>query len=301
MNVMTSPRDGWDHDERETIEELGPELEALRQRHLGDPPVDLLCAARANVLPEPLQDEAARYLTEHEWGRTLVDDLTNAEVSLSEQDQARLLRRIREVAHDATPRRRFTEWFRQPAFAVAALAIIVVAARLVWQTNPPPPAKPSRPETTAPKAAPQAPTFKLPLEKPPVKLGVAALTWRGAGRENPLIAELKPGLDAFRANDYAKADQELARVIERFPTAIEPPFYQGVSRLFLNDASGAVQSLSTANRLADPSFAPDVLWYLSVAEERAGRIADARAHLSALCGTASNRSAEACAGVSQLK
>ena len=130
---------------------------------------------------------------------------------------------------------------------------------------------------------------------------MAALTWRGAAGETALADQLRPGLDAFRADDYATADRELARAATAFPRAVEPLYYQGVSRLFLNDVSGALDSLSAAARLTDTTFRDDVTWYLAIAEERAGRIADARAHVRTVCESKSERAAEACAVLPRLK
>ena len=57
---MTLQRDDWDEDERRALAGLETEFEQLRTRHRDDPPFELLRAADADVLPEPLQ--AARRL-----------------------------------------------------------------------------------------------------------------------------------------------------------------------------------------------------------------------------------------------
>jgi TolA-binding protein len=134
-----------------------------------------------------------------------------------------------------------------------------------------------------------------------VKLSVAALTWRGSQAQNPLLADLKPGLDAFRAQDYAAAVRELSPVAAKYPNAIEAHFYLGVSRLFLDDAQGALHSLTAADRLADTSFAPDVAWYLAAAHQRRGNVAEARRALTRVCAAESPRAAEACRVLETLK
>jgi hypothetical protein len=129
---------------------------------------------------------------------------------------------------------------------------------------------------------------------------MAALTWRGAQSENPLLTDLKPGLDAVRSGDYAAARVALSALTDKYPDAIEVHYYLGVSRLFLNDGT-AIASLDRAARLADASLRPDVSWYLAVAHERAGNASEARRQLTTLCGGESPRAQEACEGLKRLK
>ena len=297
---MKTPADGWDPEERDALRELEPELEALQRRHAADPPVELLVAARAGVLPEDVQRDAEQHLADDEWARTLTADLAATDGALTKADEDRLLGRIREAGTEPA-RRPVWRWFAQPSFAVATLAVIIVATSSLWHLNQPEPVQPANPQSTTAATSRESTAFALPLEKPPVRLSVAALTWRGTGDEKSLAEQLRPGLDAFRASAYATADRELARAAAAFPNAVEPVYYQGVSRLFLNDVSGALDSLSAAARLADQSLRADVTWYLAVAEERAGRIADARAHLTSVCESSSERSTEACAALPRLR
>ena len=298
---MKTPADGWDPEEREALRELEPELEALRRRHAADPPVDLLRAARAGVLPEDLQRDAEQHLADDEWARALTDDLAATDTAFTKEDEERLLRRIRTAGREQR-RPSIWHWLLHPSFALATLVFIAATVSAMWYVNRSEPVQSIQPaEREEAAAAPGVPAFALALEKPPVKLSVAALTWRGTGGEKSLAEQLRPGLDAFRADDHATADRELARAAAAFPNAVEPVYYQGVSRLFLNDANGAVDSLSAAARRADASLRADVTWYLAVAEERAGRIADARAHVISLCESRSERSADACAALQRLK
>ena len=296
---MKTPADGWDAAERDALPELGPELEALRRRHSADLPVDLLQAAREDVLPDQLQRDAKRYLAQDRWARTLIDDLAATRLALPRDDEDRLLRRIR-GARNERGRRPAWRWFMQPQYVFATLAVIVAAGSVTWYLDRDEVLPPAQREE-APVAAREPIAFALPLEKPAVKLSLAALTWRGGDRDKSLAERLRPGLDAFRTSDYTTANQELARVSAEFPEAVEPVYYQGVARLFLNDVSGALDSLSAAARLADASFGADVAWYLAIAEERAGRMAEARAHVASVCESKSARSAEACAVLPKLK
>ena len=142
--------------------------------------------------------------------------------------------------------------------------------------------------------------FHLPLEKPDIKVSPAALAYRGPGGQNPLLADLKPAFDAFRASDYQRADGEFSALSGKYPKSIEIAFYQGVARLFGGNVDGAIASFTAAERLADASFAWDVAWYRAVAEERDGDVAAARARLSRLCGQPDARSKTACEALKQL-
>jgi hypothetical protein len=68
-----------------------------------------------------------------------------------------------------------------------------------------------------------------------------------------------------------------------------------VTRLFLDDISGATAALESARKLNDVSFAPDLSWYLAIAYERARRPGDARSELESLCRGKSAYAEGACA------
>jgi len=126
------------------------------------------------------------------------------------------------------------------------------------------------------------------------------LTFRGTPAASSLVDDLAPPLDAFRASDYARSAQALQPLEAKYPAAIEPPYYRGLSLLFMNDAAGAIAELQKAARLADDTFSADVTWYLAVAQQRAGRIADARAALDTLCRTTNLHTSAACDGLTKL-
>jgi hypothetical protein len=151
------------------------------------------------------------------------------------------------------------------------------------------------PESTVAAGSPSpSPVYYLPLDKPAVKISPASLAYRGPGGENPLLADLKPAFDAFRADDYQGADREFSALSGRYATSVEITFYQGVARLFSDHPNEAIASFTAAERLADSSFAWDVAWYRAVAEERAGNPAGARSRLTTLCAQADTRAKTAC-------
>ena len=297
---MKTQSDDWDAEERETLNNLQPELDALRARHAGDPPLDLLRAADSDALPEELQARVSRHLSESDWSRALVQGADDVDVSLSSQDERRLLRRIQKEASQTSKR---SLWDRLwiPALATAAVAVvaIVVIRQADWTTK-------STEQPTAPPSAsvpaPTSPQFQLALAKPDVKLSPAALTYRGTTGEQGFLGDIKPALDAFRQNDYARADREFSALAPRYPQSVEVAFYQGVARLFQNDIAGADVSLVAAEGINEASFASEVAWYRAVVDERSGRPAAARTRLDGLCRDATFiRRAQACEAANRLK
>jgi hypothetical protein len=297
---MKAPADGWDREEREAVEELRDELETLQVRRRDDPEIDLLRAARHDALPPDLQTVAHDRLVNDPWSRALVDGLDAAEPSLNETDQSRLLARIRRDARREETAASPWTWLR-PLLASAALVAVAVTGWIAFRSpsQTPPAASTPRKETTI-AATPKPPVLQLPLDKPDVTVSLAALTWRGATAENQLLADLKSPLDAFRADDYARAEREFAALEQKYPNAIEVLFYGGVSRLFLNDAQRAATALTRASELADATFAPRTAWYLAIAEQRTGKLAEARARFDDLCRGTNDRAPQACAAVKQI-
>lgn len=295
---MKQPADGWDRDEREVLEPVADEIAALRERHVNDPSLDLLRAAHADALPPDLQARVSDHLTESAWSRALVDGANDVEHSLDAASSDRLYARITKSATDRPA------WFSAIRYgsrllAAAAALIIIVALWVSWR-GPAPVAssKPAAPQTAVARAEP--PPFELPLRQPDVRLSVSALTWRGPSGAASLVDDLAPALDAFRASDYTRAAQLLQPLERQYPKAIEPPFYRGISLLFLNKPAPAIDELQAAARLADNTFSLDVTWYLAVAQLRAGRLAAARVDLDRLCRTANARTADACDALKKL-
>jgi hypothetical protein len=309
---MKAPRDGWDPEEIDALQGIGEAIESLRKRHENDPPSALLRAAHHEALPSELQDDARHYLSTHPWSRALAEGFDAAAPPLPEADQNRLLARIQEhIRTDAATSRSESRsaWWVRPVLTMSAFAAVVLAVG-IWRsavTAPPPaavtpPAQARGASSPAPsvstgRSAPSAPQVqegKLPLEKPQVMLTPAALTWRGPGLGSQLLPDLKPAVDAYRRNDYARADREFGALETRYPNAVEVFFFGGVSRLFLGDPERAIVAFTKAEAIGDAMFAPHVAWYRAVAEERAGHAAEARAQLGTLCRSGGERASRAC-------
>ena len=277
---MKTPPDGWDDDEEQLPDDLARELTSARPRGK-QPALEVLRAAGEGVLPAELDASAQWYLAHNDGARALVTAV-NDSAGLDAAAEGRLLERITRDAAAIDRERRSSPWRWQVAAAIGAIAIAGSAWWMVQRGHSaavatPPPAIVAE----APAPAPEA--FLIPLERPNVRISLSAMTWRGRGPDNPVLVALKPALDAFRAGDYAKADREFSIVAPRYPDLIETALYQGVSRLFLNDWSGAIAELQRAQAIGDPAFAADIEWYLAIAEERSGDRAAARKRLQALC------------------
>ena len=303
---MSTPPD-WDQDEQQSFTGLEDQIEAIRQRHAADPPIDLLRAARADVLPAAEQARVMSHLESSEWSRTLVEsvDASRDAAPLDDADQQRLWTRIaresRAAASPATapgpgPRR----W--NPAFfgslAVAASLIIAVT---VWRGGSSDPAGPVvSPEAVAPPPAVAEPRLAIAFSRPAIKLGPAALTWRGAASDNPYLADLKPAVDAYRAGDDPRARDLFTALSVRYPQAVEVLFYSGVTLMLNGEFNRALAPLAAAADAGEPVFTEDAAWYLAVAEQRTGRGVSARSRFAALCSTGRLHAADACAAVRQI-
>jgi hypothetical protein len=296
---MKPPPDGWDRDEREALEPLEDELASIRARHANDPSLDLLRAAHADALPPDLQARVSEHLTGSEWSRALVSGANDVEHSLDPAASDRLFARI---TKSATSRPSWFSAIRTTSrlLAAAAALIIIAAVWVSWRgpARSSPAATPA--QTTVARNEPPPAPYEMPLQKPDVRLSVAALTWRGSTSGSSLVDEIAPALDAFRKSEYARAAGALESLEGTYPNAFEPSYYRALSLLLGGDANGAIPEFDKASRLADETFAADVAWYQAVAEQRAGKIAEAHQHLEPLCHTTNAHRADACAAADKL-
>lgn len=284
---MSTRASDWEREEREALEGLEDQLDAMRRRHEDDPPLELLRAALGDALPGDLQAAVSEHLAESSWSRALVEGARQVEGVLEPSGEARVLARVKKAAAGERQTNTSRRWFLSAIVGPALAAAVLVgwlAGWLAQRGEGPASPRPATPDATVAVASPPPRAdFQLPLDKPDVRLTMAALTWRGSSAENQLLADLKPALDAYREGDYQTAEREFASLSGRYPGTIEVLFYQGVARLWLDDPQGAIAALTAAESAPDDTFAADVAWYRAVAEERAGNRANARARLASLC------------------
>jgi hypothetical protein len=284
--------DDWDDEERDALAPFRADLDALRERHRAEPPLELLRAARADALPEPLRHAADAHLDGSIWSRALVEGAEAADVPLDTDAQQRLLERIRQALREEHAARVLRRWRWTAAVAAAVLLAVLVVRRS--RPGEPMPGVPAAPSPVAAAPSPAPPVFHMLLEKPEVRFTAAALVLRGEGGGPRFVDAIAPAISAYRAGDYATAARAFAAIETRYPHSVEVPFYLGVSRLFLEDADGARTSLEAAQRVSEEGFAADVEWYLAIANDRAGRRSDALAGLDRLCRGTSPRARPAC-------
>jgi hypothetical protein len=298
---VTIQREDWDDDERRALEGLQAELERVRARHSNDPPFELLRAADAEALPETLQTPCAEHLAQSAWSRALVAGAAEADPLLDAVAQRRLLTRIERSARATASTAPL--WKRPWLQVLATAAVLVLVVNVFRRGEPTQPFEQLPPAAGTPSvtAAPPAPVFALPLDKPDVKLTATALILRNERRDAGFVTDIAPALDAYRASDYQTAERRFAALAAEYPQSVEVAFYRAVAQLFLNDATAAILSLQSARRLDDDTFAAEIGWYLAVAHERAGEPGRARAELDSLCRQSNAYTPRACAAAGTFK
>jgi hypothetical protein len=308
---MSENPEDWEPDEQAARSELADQLEAIRRRHAADPPLDLLMAARAELLPAQIQQHVAHHLEHSAWSRALVAGVEEATgtQAIDPHSEQRMWRRVQELTK-SEPAARVSRALPPWLYGATALAASIVVAIVIGRAGSAPapvesaPPAPPRAALAPPRAAvaePPKAAEPLAFSKPAVKLSAAALTWRSGAGVGTFQHDLKPALEAYRQGDYAAADALFTSLGQSYPRAVEVSFYGGVSRMMRGDFTGAISPLAKALDLNEAAFAEDIAWYLAVAEQRAGREADALKRLTGLCAAAGPLAPQACAAENSLR
>lgn len=283
----------WDADERESLEPLRDELEALRRRHASDPSLPLLRAAKASVLPDDLQGAVLAHLDKSAWSKSLLDGAEAIEAPLAGGARERVLARVRKEGKGAAQPRSFWSAIWRPALAtvaIAALTVVIVAPRMRQVVAPP--------VTVTMPAPAQAPPILLALDKPDVKLPADVLVQRsGSGGSEQYLKDLAPAFDAYRADRFTDAASLFDGLAAKYPKSREVFFYLGVSLLHQKDAARATTALRKARTLDNGERGAQISWYLAVALQRAGQMEAAQGELTNLCKGRSEFAQKACAAV----
>ncbi|MGE5199995.1 MAG: tetratricopeptide repeat protein [Rhodospirillaceae bacterium] len=309
--------------EREWLASAGRDIGDLREGRATCPPLALLRAAHADALPEAARDAVAAHVAACHSCAVLQADLAAVppETEVSASVEARILKDVRrkQRAEAADPGLVAAWWSWRSALAATALVAVAVAIGWQWQHRgaaPPGPVQAAR--TAQPGQAPESTSASAPVQaqadaaaatlpeafrvvKPEVRLTLATLAWRGTDESgNRYLADLAPALDAFRQDRYADAAKLFEPLLSKYPSAVEVPFYLGVSRLLLGDNAGAAAALDRAAGLKADGFADDIQWYRGLARARAGDGRGARPLFAALCEADGARRASACAALEAL-
>jgi hypothetical protein len=281
--------------EAESLPEVKRVVDSLR-RQSACPPFRHLRAARAELLPEELQAEVTRHIAGCKACASIQVDLDTLPepAGITQEETRRILSRIHGESRKDKQRSALRWVFSWRAVSVtAALALCTVIVVLQIRKTP-------RPVPGQGPAVELAEALKI--DKPDVKLTLAVLTWRAEKNTGQqFLADLTPALDLYKADRFADAARQFDVLSAKYSGSVEVFFYLGVSRLFLGDPGVAIQALEKADGIAPDSFAADVSWYLALAYQRSGRIADAHARLTSLADGNSAYATRARAALEALK
>lgn len=284
----------FDSEDHEFRRELAPMLSANCAAAGPCPEPRLLLAVRSGVAVESAA-AVERHVTLCPMCQQLSRDLADHEFPAASEAEDRRIRARWQGASRHGFRSR--EWMVP---LVAACAVLVIAIVLVRDRH----RGPAAPEPVAQSSAPARPeTGPFTLTKAAIKVPAAAvLTFRGSGGgAQNYLADLAAALEPYRKDDFAEAARRLGLLASRYPEAAEPPFYEGVSQLYLNQNEAAVQSLESARRRGTDTLKDDISWYLGLAYHRVGRIPDAHRELDGLCKYSGQYQNGACAALKALQ
>ena len=238
------------------------------------PGPDMLLAAEEGVLPEETSVRVREHVDSCAICLQMQRDLRSP--ALSEPTLAQLAR-VRRRVFGLSPRR---SWY-----AACAACLLAAAGLGVWMKIGNGPA-PSASRATVEAPAPGRAQFRLSLEPAPLRLRLEdALVFRGQPAQvaTSYLKQLGDALTPYRAGDYRAASERLGALAARYPRAVEPVFYLGVSRLLLGDTRNALTALKEARKIGGEALDDDIAWYLSVAHERSGAWEASIPLLAGLC------------------
>lgn len=294
-------------EERELLGNSGGSLAELGADHADCPSLEILQAARAGVLPEDVAQSVAEHVEKCRFCQILRKDLTADELSDPNPDEAlrvrqRVFAAVQEAKAAKASRGLLGLWFWK-AIPATVLSAVAVAFFVWWRVHPTvqPHAAPA--PVTQQKTGPSSPSV-LAWEKLPIKLQAGSiLVMRGEPRteQEKYAAKLTAALAFYRDENYAEAAKALADVTKDFPRGIEGQLYLGISQLKLNDAEGALASLTAAQKLDGEQFRDDANWYLALAYRGSGDVQSALTALQKLCEGKSRYAERACAGMRELE
>ncbi|MBI4909296.1 MAG: hypothetical protein HY820_37100 [Acidobacteria bacterium] len=253
------------------------------------PRPDLLVALEEGVLPETLATPVRSHLEHCHLCTHLRDDLIDAafaEPTLAETAAVR---------QRVFGPRRPNPAFRWAGVVAAAAALIFVLVH--WQSAEKPGPQVARQTSTRAEEARPKPPYRLTLEPAPLRLPFAAVVIRGssAALSASYLKELGGALDPYRAGNFDESSQRMAALRQKYPQAVEPAFYQGVSELLRNDAGHAMEPLQAARKIGGEALNDDIDWYLAIAHERNGNWSSAEPLLAKLCKSEGHYRNSACA------
>jgi hypothetical protein len=280
----------------EREEERMAELLGKASRPAPCPPPDQLLALEEGVLPEDVAREIEVHIASCRLCEMLRSDL--AEPSIAEPTLDQIARVRRRVKAGASSRGRLI--VRYGAIA-ATLATVAILGSYLFRDYRRPASERIETVKLPPEFQKTPPIeYHLPLEKAPLKLPLPAMVvLRGVeNQENEAyLKELGAAMEPYRSDRFEEASRRLESLAGRYPAAVEPVFYLGVSRLLQNDLAGAATALEKARKIGGEALNDDIAWYLAVAYERSRGFEHAAPALKALCAGEGAYREAACAAL----
>jgi hypothetical protein len=247
-------------------------------------------SAAYRALPPP-----EGHLSEEAWERLLDGAMTGpereqavehvtrcAECAQVHRGLAAFTRASADLHDEGALRRGAVPVWRWAGVAAAAVAALSVA---LWRTPGGSVAPlPSASATAIPAVSPAPLLAIAPL---PVRVAQdRAVTFRGREEDSRAFLEaFDHAVEPYRERRYGDAAARLAALGKRFPSAPEPPLYEGVALLMAGRAAEAADRLGRAERLAaGTEWAADAGYHAARARLAAGRD-EGRAELDRLCAS----------------
>jgi hypothetical protein len=295
-------------EEREFLREMDPGLAKLRSKAGPCPHPDLLMAVVSGVPIEsadairqhvalcPICEELSRDLAAYEFPGA----------SAAEDHRIRARWQQRGSPHGSIS---LWAWFWRPLPIAGVLAILVLVTVIAVRKTASVVQPSASPEiargraAVGPTPAPVVTASAFLLQKAAIKVPAASvLIYRGNGDGNQaFLKDLAAALEPYRTDDYAEAVRRLKVLLPKYPDAAEPAYYLGVSQLSLDQNDSAIESLQTARARAGDTLRDDISWYLALAFNNGGKVAEARREVENLCMRAGEYKDRACAAVDELR
>jgi hypothetical protein len=283
--------------EREFLEQNADGLASLRRSAAACPHPDAIVAASMGVLQNEVASSIIRHIETCQLCAALREGLLeNHERAATPSNVDDLWQRIQ----SGLPRRRF-RIARPLPLALAASLLLAIGLPFFY--------KPLERNAGLPGAIPaspaasKSPVFNLILSKPPLRLSLDSLTWRGKDEpsQEKYLSDLGWAMEPYQRDDYGEAVERFDQLTSKYPKAGEPVFYGAVARLFLNRLDEAWRSLESSRRMDTGALGQDIQWYLAVAYERTQHTHEASSILQTLCATDGPYQRMACDNYQRLR
>jgi TolA-binding protein len=287
-----------------TDERLRREGAAWRGERLSCPPPDLVMMHGSEALPDDVRARLEQHLETCDACRRLARSFDEAARGSEGDVERRVFERVK----------RGTGWTPSRGLMLAAGFLLAGGLAALWwvrsgatnsnhvAASPPSLSSP----TTSPAPVATAPSNQVALwviTPATVRIPLSSLeATRGsdgvaAERSRALLAALEP----YQSGEYGAATSRLEAFVQQYPFAADGFLYLGVSYLMAERPVEAVAPLQRAAALKPEGERREVDWYLAAADQRSGRLSDAKTLLAGVCQAPGAYQANACAAVATLR